>query len=150
MENKFTVDYFIEKFSKIPDKNWCTQYLLSSLGKSCALGHCGVRSNNIIAFGGIEHEEGSALAKILAPVSMQDAEYSVVYEINDGHNYNYKQPTPKQRILAALYDIKKMQDGQATSPEEKPKPKPQPEKIRYVSVLVDKPIVEQAKELISN
>ena len=30
--------------------------------------------------------------------------------INDGRTKEYQQPTPKQRILAALYDIKKMED----------------------------------------
>jgi hypothetical protein len=35
---------------------------------------------------------------------------STICDINNGCNYNYQQPTPKQRILAALYDIKKMQE----------------------------------------
>jgi len=32
-----------------------------------------------------------------------------VYSINDKRSNKHPQPTPKQRILAALYDIKKMQ-----------------------------------------
>lgn len=35
--------------------------------------------------------------------------------INDGESNEYKQPSPKQRILAALYDIKKMQEPQYPS-----------------------------------
>jgi hypothetical protein len=35
-----------------------------------------------------------------------------ITRINDACDDNYKQPTPKQRILAALHDIKKKQSAE--------------------------------------
>lgn len=87
---KYTVDYFIEKFEAIPEELWCIGTF--QIGeKCCAFGHCG----------GTEHigantVECNELIKVL----------TVVAETNDGTNKLYQQPTPKQRILAALNDKK--------------------------------------------
>ena len=123
---QYTVDYFIKKFEAIPETLWCVENIEKD-GRHCALGHCG----------GWPHEskESTALAKVLVkyyeltsldlPKNHRDEiDYAeVVYNINDFDSmFSDLGATPKQRILAALYDIKKMQE---------PKVK---EIIRYVAV----------------
>lgn len=116
---KYTVDYFIKKFEAIPEELWCVNAFHAG-NKSCALGHCMDVSNNAAA----------CLSKIL--------NYNVG-QINDGEANGYQQPTPKQRILAALHDIKQMQQ-----------PELKPERIKTVYVSVPVSITEQIKELIQS
>jgi len=80
--------YFIAKFEAIPEEKWCVGEL--SLGdQNCAFGLChpdlGARS-----------KEGEALASLMP---------NMFAGINDGRNPNFQQPTPKQRILAALRSL---------------------------------------------
>jgi len=94
----YDINYFINKFEAIPEDQWGTRYYNKTIlghTKYCVLGHCGLRhdkdpSHEII-------QEYDALYSLLR--------FGIV-KINDGHNPDYQQPTPKQRILAALYDIK--------------------------------------------
>lgn len=144
----YSVDYFIEKFEAIPEDKWCVGSLHSN-GRSCALGHCGMTADPEVEPFGIMFfnwsDEGMALTKLLDKLGLKP------WEINDympfmKDAYRYIQKTPKQRILAALNDVKKMQDGQ---PAETPKPIEKPtEKIRYVSV--PETIKEETKELVLN
>ena len=95
----YNVDYFIKKFEAIPEELW-TEGHFEMLGSYCAMGHCGQRD-----FGFTE--------EILAITSLLHRYLdSAVTKINDGWNIKYQQPTPKQRILAALYDVKKMEQPQ--------------------------------------
>lgn len=86
--------YFIEKFEAIPEEMW-TVNVYTEGDKCCAFGHCGVN-----AIGGTK--ESTALAEIIANTP---GKYGYVDIINDGDDNRYKQPTPKQRILAALRDV---------------------------------------------
>jgi len=88
--NKFDVNYFIKKFEAIPEELWAINSFQDELGRYCALGHCGYGLN-------AETSEGATLNKLLGWVTIA---------INDGRHKKYPQPTPKQRILAALHDIK--------------------------------------------
>jgi hypothetical protein len=125
---QYTVDYFIKKFEAIPEDLWAIGSYCDE-GKFCALGHTGVRAKMKDYT-----EEGNALFYILIKTG------EGVITINDGGGETkYQQPTPKQRILAALYDIKKMQE-----PEE-PKVK---EIIRYIAV--PETISESIPETIFN
>lgn len=81
--------YFIAKFSAIPDELWCMNAFVDSMGRMCAVGHCGERLGHYT-------EEGEALARVLKTSSWG------VGDINNGGNCRYPQPTPKARILAAL------------------------------------------------
>lgn len=126
---KYDVDYFIRKFEAIPENEWCEGSLYNEATKqSCALGHClpDFRYNSM----SIISDEASGLMGVL----------NMTIPINNGKNPHYQQSTPKQRILAALYDIKKMQDGQATI-------KP-PVKVITKYVSVPESISQQAKETI--
>lgn len=91
----YDVNYFIEKFEAIPEDKWCTMSLEIE-GRHCALGHCSVYKMNERL-----HGEGQALVSLL----FNSLGFSVFY-INDRETYDYPQNSPKQRILAALYDIR--------------------------------------------
>lgn len=106
MKNKYTVDYFIKKFEKIPQKEWTVGEYVNDKGKCCALGHCGAK----LVFdkhSGIEDEyfpeEAEALKELLV--------YYTAYLpslINDGDVSEYNLGHPKKNILAALGEIKKI------------------------------------------
>lgn len=86
----YDVDYFIEKFKAIPEELWCVgSYSIRE--QHCALGYCGEQA-------GSRTEEGKSLSIITE---------NAVSSINDNLDNRYRQSTPKQRILAALEDIKK-------------------------------------------
>jgi hypothetical protein len=122
---QYTVDYFIKKFEAIPeDKITGSIWWSAESNCGCAHGHCGVRYEKG------ETEESRGLLVFLPLASA----------ITVGTHSRYQQPTPKQRILAALYDIKKMQQ-----PVEEPKVK---EIIRYVAV--PETISESIPETIFN
>lgn len=109
----YTVDYFIEKFESIPYHLWCEEDLNGKDGTHCALGHCGDYTQG--------SEESMSLSVILIEYYKHNGiqiPYArnflltdeIVYAINDGWGEFKKLGlTPKARILAALYDIKKLQ-----------------------------------------
>jgi hypothetical protein len=92
----YNVDYFINKFEAIPEDQWCTGTFVDPYnGSHCALGHCGVNKNSNTNW----PQESLDLMKLLH-------NYVNVTSINDGKDFKYQQETPKQRILAALKNIK--------------------------------------------
>lgn len=91
----FTVDYFIAKFEAIPEEKWCTGVFENHVGQKCALGLCG---------GGITNPEATeayALTEIF-----EDNRLNITSVNDSKRQKKYHQPTPKQRVLAALRDIK--------------------------------------------
>ncbi len=109
----YTVDYFIDKFEKIPEKDWTIGIQQNGYGQRCAFGHCmpielKINGNMSCTGFGDDTEEGIALIRVFRPIKSQD--WTSVALVNNGEHLLYRQPTPKQRILAALYDIKKMQE----------------------------------------
>lgn len=94
----YDVDYFIKKFEAIPDERWCTVEFEKD-GASCAYGHCGMR----------DYKPSTIEAAELFDLFLFNLGDIFVTRVNDGSEPRYSQPTPKQRILAALYDIKKLQ-----------------------------------------
>lgn len=126
----YNVDYFIKKFQAIDDDKW----LIGSIGKDgkhCAAGHCGLRAIN----GYIETIESMALLSLFTHITDHNL-YRPVLDINDGINpyYNHHS-SPKQRILAALYDIKAKQKPEI--------------KERIVYITVDAPVRELQKAELS-
>lgn len=128
MIQEFTVDYFIKKFEAIPEDKWLDDgdYSNAYGTKFCAFGHCGRLTDQW-------NDEAAALQKIIKSAGLH------VISLNDKGGGKYNQPTPKKRILAALYDIKKIHKEQVG----KKKPR---EVIRYVSV--PESITKQSKDLI--
>lgn len=126
----YNVDYFIKKFEAIPEDQWTTGERHGSNGTHCAHGWCDLNELSMPYLNTYSNEEKS-LVKVFTPIMKGTG----CAKINNGFHPNYQQPTPKQRILAALYDIKKMQ---------------QPEKVKTVYVSVPQTITEQTKELVLN
>jgi hypothetical protein len=103
-KTKYTVDYFIKKFSAIPAKKWCTGYFKLGNGH-CALGHCGSVEYGSRAY---QHtDEGNALIGLTSRIG--DNQYACITTINDGLDPNFPQKTPRGRVLAALRQVKKQQ-----------------------------------------
>lgn len=143
---EYTVDYFIKKFSNTRDNMWCINSLHDD-GKSCANGWCGVtltfdgKENSLVYFA---TPESIAMAKLFKPLATgkiydHHENYSnIAAHINNGNHPGYQQPTPKQRILEALHNLKKMQQPTRVTASK--------EKTVYVSV--PESITKQSKELI--
>lgn len=91
---KYPLKHFIDKFSAIPEDQWCVGMMTDSDCRHCALGHCGV-----LVDGDVCTEEALALKNIA------DTYGANIFVINDGKSGTYTQATPKQRILAFLTAI---------------------------------------------
>lgn len=95
MKTKYTIDYFIDKFKKIPENKWCVGNYILENGKKCVLGHCGANEYECMT------EEGKYLITLFA-----NNDYCVL-DINDKESHCFPQKTPKKRILACLKFFKK-------------------------------------------
>lgn len=114
---KYTVDYFIGKFEAIPEDQWAVD-TFNRGGRKCVNGHCGARYAHIVQE---QTGEVAGLQRVMFPLCkdvkmiMDIKEYEIATRysitaarINNGTDDRYQQATPKQRILAALADIKQM------------------------------------------
>ncbi len=90
----YNAQYFIDKFTAIPEDMWCRGNYELPDGRCCAGGHCGDRSNIPVP------PEAEALYSLFWNIQTN------VTCVNDGLDKDYQQPTPRARILAALEDIK--------------------------------------------
>lgn len=108
----YDVDYFISKFSAIPEDKWIIGALKNQKGSCCALGHCGA----FYSFVEIEVEpsnEARALRRLFDVIQLHPSHVNDdCYDAYDSGQRPpqaalYDQPTPKARILAALEDIKR-------------------------------------------
>lgn len=99
---EYNVEYFIAKFEAIPENKWCVG-ALQDHDRCCAQGHCGVtRENHLVRYN--RASESYALIHIMGGF-VYDGTINAAL-INNGCAPKYQQETPKQRILAALYDIR--------------------------------------------
>lgn len=104
----YDVNFFISKFEKIPESKWAVGTQNSHDGSRCALGWCNPEYKT-----GSKKEFSSLLDLFEANGIM--GYFGIlggVARVNNGSHPNYQHPTPKQRILAALHDIKAMQQPQ--------------------------------------
>lgn len=93
-KSKYTPEYFIAKFERIPDAKWTTGAFKTPSGACCALGHCGV--SDFTEFTG----EGNELDTLFrgafgrGVVLFNDASYDKnAQDLGD---------TPKERVINAL------------------------------------------------
>lgn len=97
--SKYTVDYFIEKFSRIPKNRWTVNEFRNSKGQRCALGHCGETS--------VRTPESLALHNLFVDFNAFDLDFRPML-VNDGDGkYCKLGKHPRTRILRALRMIKK-------------------------------------------
>lgn len=87
--------------SKIPENKWITEKYGNGTG-CCAIGHYhriveGLKYKDIPNLNVIGINEEAGNLNCMASPSLAS--------INDGTNLNYKQPTPKQRVIAFLNDV---------------------------------------------
>lgn len=136
----YTIDYFLDKFSKIPEELWCIKALQNfseGFEQRCFIGWCYPAGVDVEKQSeqGIYCEENMASARLFTKLK------SLRSEINNGEDPKYQQPTPRQRILAALRDIKALQDVET---------KVVPEvKERIVYVMRDEKVRELSKAELS-
>lgn len=97
----YTVEHFIQKFEAIPEDSWCVGQFKTNDGKHCALGHCAV-------YDGFISDSPEAIA--LCHIFMEKQGILDTTGINDGKDPRYQQNNPKERILAALRDVKANND----------------------------------------
>lgn len=104
IEPFYDKEYFIEKFSAIPESLWVRGTITVNLGGDaaahCALGHCGVVVNK---GGYVNTPESVALLKLFG--ATDDADFPAVYRINDWVGISDRfgdGATPKERILKYL------------------------------------------------
>lgn len=99
---KYDVDFFIDFFTAIPEDRWCTLWFTDG-DKHCAAGH-------VIFFKNYPNNtESYKIFEVLYNLFDSNGMYQNITGISDGIDINYQQSTPKQRILAALRNIKNKQ-----------------------------------------
>ncbi len=84
--------HFIAKFEAIHEDFWCAGRFEDDDGAKCARGHCGATVFRM------HTPENDALYDLFPGILSPQF-------INDGLDKRYQQPTPKQRVLAALRDL---------------------------------------------
>lgn len=89
----YDLEYFIEKFSSIPDDRWIEGRYIDESGCCCALGHCGHRQGS--QGGTIESFEIQEICPL-------------IHRINDGYSaYRSLGSTPKERVVNYLKSLRK-------------------------------------------
>lgn len=100
----YNIQHFINKFSLIPDFKIIPHRQNDERGNHCALGWCNPSYTQDST-----QEEYTALIQFFDELCQDHSENLsgwIVANINNGIDLRYQQESPKQRILAALYDIK--------------------------------------------
>ncbi len=97
---KYSRDYFINKFKALTDK----EVGRASLERHCALWHCGVRIGKVEVDGKtiedyVPTDESTALIKLFGGKTKH--QFTAVYSVNDG----YDELSPRKRILNRLKTI---------------------------------------------
>lgn len=92
--------YFIQHFRKIPENRWCTG--TSRLDKARDVyGHCPVFTDEL----DLKDPTGPVYSN--GDLMALGAQFGISFrEINDGKDPDYQEVSAKQRVLAALIDIR--------------------------------------------
>lgn len=144
MENSiYTVDYFLAKFRAIPSEK-----IGNSQSEGCAYGQCRTSQRD----DGAATREGMALTavmQVLIPNLTAKTSFDhppdqfTPARINNGETNEYQQATPKERLIAALEDIKKLQHPAPKAPEVV-------ERVVYKTVVIDEAVKNLQETLTQN
>lgn len=136
METIYTIEYFINKLSVIPENNWYVGDYENPFDSSqkCAAGWCGGNKNN----------QESVEATKFYHVFSKLGNGLTIADVNDGKTPLYQQHTPKQRIMSALYDIYEKIYGRKYQQPVEPR-----EKVIYKSVLIDSAVKELQEKILT-
>lgn len=104
----YDVNYFIQKFQSIPEKRLITHNCYDRNGNGCAIGWCAGNAPAINCYSSPEYFALINLFSSIKPITHNTPQWAIA-DVNNGDHPDYQQPTPKQRILAALHDIKQQQ-----------------------------------------
>lgn len=123
MNDIYTADYFLRKFTSIPEELWCIGNYTDPKDpcKHCALGLCGAREKGPMVLGEYEEVHTAESHYLMMMVLSELGWPFTVSRINDRQTARFPQETPKQRILAALRYIK---DKQSQNYANNPNPTP--------------------------
>lgn len=88
------VEFFEDFFKEIPEEDWTTNVYIDTQGRCCAQGLCLYRDESRV-----DDEKSESVTALFVRCGMP------IVAINDGRCNEYRQDTPKLRILAALSDI---------------------------------------------
>lgn len=100
----YNAQYFIDKFTVIPEQNWGTNSYMhynpyNTLTKRCAMGHCGVDTAD---------QDWTEEAIALNELFKKHTGVTVI-RINDDVNVpGFNSLSPKERVMTALEYIKKL------------------------------------------
>lgn len=108
---EYTVEYFISKFEKIPSKKYCIGTRFDGYGR-CTLGWCYPTNNDAKLSENCAIPDSDEETVLTFLIENLNCKFGVA-GINNGIYEEYPQKTPKQRILAALYDIRDKELSQA-------------------------------------
>jgi hypothetical protein len=101
----FSLEYFVNKFEAVPDELWWTgTYFNEDRTKRCALGWCfevDPKNSRRLEMG----DEFARLENLMRTYLDKGTD-----PINDGKVKQFNQPTPKQRVLAALKECIRIRD----------------------------------------
>jgi hypothetical protein len=103
-ERRHKAKFFIKKFESIDEDKWCAGTRDNGLGQRCALGHANPSADRAEVMYG-DTDETRAVGELFDSSGFAIIGQVKVAEINNGFDPRYQQPTPKQRILAALRDL---------------------------------------------
>jgi hypothetical protein len=87
--NTFSLNVIIDYLEKTSEDSWCTDVVKTKDGKNCLFGH-------LFDLGGSK----------LMDWFENTANTYMVYPVNDGKHPNYQEPTPKQRCLSYIKNLR--------------------------------------------
>lgn len=95
-ESLMDLNKIIDYLQSTSEDSWCCDVVKTKDGKNCLFGH-------LFDYGGGDNGNGSYVFEMFEELY---ATTYMVYPVNDGANKNYQQPTPKQRCIAYLENIR--------------------------------------------
>lgn len=106
----YTVDYFLDKFEKIPEEHWCMGRFAFTNDKGesvhCVMGHCGELSYSPGGYSWGEEAQALNIHLQQQAVTINDGG-TIYYDVRDENiTADIFGNTPKKRILKALQLVK--------------------------------------------